>query len=122
MQLNFPKIDNFREDLSIVNFTSTKTLVSMCFLFNFNYLALVKIIEFTNTYAYIQNNTLILEIFDVKYYFSVICSITKNMLMCFLGDFVNFTSANFYFLSDPHDCKQCPGGENWQFTPPPRHL
>ena len=32
--------------------------------------------------------------------------------MRFFGDFVNFTSANFDFLSDLHDCKQHPGGEN----------
>jgi len=42
--------------------------------------------------------------------------------MRFFGDFVNFTSANFDFLSDLHDCKQRPGGENWLFTPLSRGL
>lgn len=95
----------------------------MCAILHYiNNLTSAQTTEFTNTYTSSSNYVAILEVFNVKWCFSAICSIIKNMLMRFLGDFVNFTSANFDFLSDLHDCKQCPGGENWLFTPLSRGL
>ena len=68
--------------------------------------------EFTNVYACLTNTLSILKVFVIKYCFSVICSFYKNLLMRFFHGFVNFTCANFDFLSREHDCKQDPPGEN----------
>lgn len=55
-------------------------------------------------------------------YDSVNCSICKQMLIKNFGLFVNFTGANFHFLSGQHNCKPDPGARNCSFASPPRYL